>query len=1316
MENAAGHLDVLLAALGDETDADLSTRGACAAPLATNHELEALRRWNESSARHALVADDAMTLPVVLAMNAAMVRGGADADAAQLERERAWGYRRVLARALHLADELERLILGDRLTKNDSERLRGRFVGVYLSRGPDLLAALLAVHLTRAAYVPLDPVYPAERVGGMLKDARVSAVITSDADGLSTRVTEAAEAAGCLRDQFPTLLADDAASLAAFEDAFENGDDDDDDDDDARGLGFGFGNLASISRRVSARLASARSSDLAYVIFTSGSTGRPKGVQVTHRNLLNFLGGMAELLRDGGVDAKTRLCAVTTVCFDIAGLELFLPALVGGVCVIASKETAGDPDALRALIADAKVNVMQATPTTWRGLLKRAGGGGASTTTAAATSSSSLRRLTALVGGEALPADLANDMIDGLGLSYNVYGPTETTVWSTLARVSRPRVCSIGRPIANTTVYVCAVSERRDQGGVKIHVSPAPVGVAGEILIGGEGVAVGYLGRDDLTSERFIPDPFSNGGPGRLYRTGDVGRLLPDGTLECLGRLDHQVKIRGFRIELGEIETALAALPGIDQAVVLASPASVPISSGGGGADDKQLVAYVVERDDEDLNPPDGDASSAAVINNVPNTNTSSAAVINDDLAEAEAWGAVYDEAYAARDALDESDPSLNFSGYGDSYTPGKVHEPDVVREWVETICERIMALRPKRALELGCGNGMILLRVAKACEAYVGTDLSKNAVEYVRDVVTSHPDFLLPHVSLDIAGAHEATRFEEHDLDVVVCNGVSMYFPSADYLASVVKNALSAVTPGGHFFLGDVRNNELLTHFHASVRCHIASDETPFAEYVSIARNALKHEKEFLVDPAAFLAMARATNGILPASLCDRVKIDMRRGYHRSEFGMYRYDVLFRRSHVEGDSSSDSNCRREEQKRLGGATYALIEWDGASKGVEWLAAVETRLTTPGGGAPDYLAFAGVPDARLTREEILTREVELEIELRDESRGRLDTVGDLRRRIATLVAAFEPFAVEPEDVYRLGERLGYDVNAMWSPVAPTRFDVVFSRRGAREPEPILFASRRLRGLDDDAAVAAVARASEADATSALREMTNKGARNVSRAERDALEASKAAAAAAAAAAASATALEDAIANEDAAATSTSKKSAFTIMPATRARTLRDALRARLPPYMIPAAVVQIASAADVPTTANGKVDRAALPSPASLRGANGRQQTDDAYVAPDGRTEEIVASLFETTLPGDVVVGAADDFFELGGHSLLAMQFIGRLQAALGVRVTVQTLHEHSTPRDIARFVDGGGGGDASGNKAKVRSPYTGPHTTPSAW
>ena len=171
------------------------------------------------------------------------------------------------------------------------------------------------------------------------------------------------------------------------------------------------------------------------------------------------------------------------------------------------------------------------------------------------------------------------------------------------------------------------------------------------------------------------------------------------------------------------------------------------------------------------------------------------------DLADAEAWGAVYDEAYAARDALDESDPSLNFSGYGNSYTPGRVHRPEVVREWVETICDRIAGLRPRRALELGCGNGMILLRIAKLCERYVGTDLAANAVDYVRDVITRHPDFTLPHCGLAIAGAHEARRFAEERLDTVVCNGVSMYFPSADYLTSVVENSLARSNPAGTSF-----------------------------------------------------------------------------------------------------------------------------------------------------------------------------------------------------------------------------------------------------------------------------------------------------------------------------------------------------------------------------------------------------------------------------------------------------------------------------------------------------------------------------------
>ena len=412
------------------------------------------------------------------------------------------------------------------------------------------------------------------------------------------------------------------------------------------------------------------------------------------------------------------------------------------------------------------------------------------------------------------------------------------------------------------------------------------------------------------------------------------------------------------------------------------------------------------------------DGSDGAARADGDGRNTSHDSDLTKDLADAEAWGAVYDEAYAARDALDESDPSLNFSGYLNSYTPGRVHRPEVVREWVETICDRIAALRPRRALELGCGNGMILLRVAKLCERYVGTDLAANAVDYVRDVITRHPDFTLPHCGLAIAGAHEARRFAEERLDTVVCNGVSMYFPSADYLTSVVENALGAIEPGGHFFLGDVRNLRLHRHFHASVQLFLADPSVPYRDYLVDVATRVKHEKELLVDPVAFLTMAERS---LPRALCDRVVVDMRRGYHRSEFGMYRYDVVFRRPSDPAavDAAADS------PEAFRGARYELEPWDPA---VHSLAEIERRLVAE---APDYLAFAGLADARLVYEEALLNELD------DTANAHAHaTAGALRAHLDKLAVALERAAVEPEDVYRLGERLGYRVNAMWTRTSP----------------------------------------------------------------------------------------------------------------------------------------------------------------------------------------------------------------------------------------------------------------------------------------
>ncbi|WP_327091024.1 amino acid adenylation domain-containing protein [Nonomuraea sp. NBC_01738] len=267
--------------------------------------------------------------------------------------------------------------------------------------------------------------------------------------------------------------------------------------------------------------------DLAYVLYTSGSTGRPKGVRVMHASVVNFLTSMA---REPGLDAGDTLVAVTTFAFDISVLELFLPLTVGGHVVIADRETSYDPVRLAALMTGA--TVMQATPATWRLLISSGWEG--------------LPGLKALCGGEALPPDLARDLAGRVGELWNLYGPTETTIWSTLTRVERDvQSVTIGHPIANTTVHLLDAAMQR-----------VPVGVVGELYIGGAGLARDYLGRPDLTAQRFVADP--HGEPGsRLYRTGDLARRRADGSIEFLGRADGQVKVRGYRIELGEIEALL---------------------------------------------------------------------------------------------------------------------------------------------------------------------------------------------------------------------------------------------------------------------------------------------------------------------------------------------------------------------------------------------------------------------------------------------------------------------------------------------------------------------------------------------------------------------------------------------------------------------------------------------------------------------------------------------------------------------------------------------------------------------------------------
>ncbi|RDI97055.1 amino acid adenylation domain-containing protein [Dyella solisilvae] len=396
---------------------------------------------------------------------------------------------------------------------------QGSLVGLSLARSPDMVAALLAVLKTGAGYVPLDPSFPAERLAFMAQDAALAALLVDDA------APDALALSG-----LPVLsLSRDADALAAA-------------------------STARLPRDAHA----ATPESVAYLIYTSGSTGKPKGVRVPHRATSNFIRSMQQA---PGITEDDRLVAVTTLSFDIAFLELMLPLSVGAAIVLASYDDVRDGGALRRLVEQSEASMMQATPAGWRILLESGWPGRAG--------------FKAIAGGEPLPLDLAESLLERCGELWNAYGPTETTVWSTLWKVHAPRAgITIGQPIANTTVYI-----------LDEHGALCPLGMPGEIYIGGDGVTLGYLNRPELNAERFLPDPYSHEPQARMYRTGDRGRWLANGELEHRGRLDFQVKIRGYRIELGEIETALADLPEVARAVVVAREDR---------PGDVRLVAYLV--------------------------------------------------------------------------------------------------------------------------------------------------------------------------------------------------------------------------------------------------------------------------------------------------------------------------------------------------------------------------------------------------------------------------------------------------------------------------------------------------------------------------------------------------------------------------------------------------------------------------------------------------------------------------------------------------------------------------------------------------
>jgi amino acid adenylation domain-containing protein len=716
-----------------------------------------------------------------------------------------------------------------------------------------MVIGLLGILKAGGAYVPMDPAYPSERLAYILRDAAPRVLLTQER----------------LRRRLP----DTAAELIAL-------------DNDWSGI------AEKITSNLDLRVLGLRSDHLAYVIYTSGSTGAPKGVMVEHAGLLNYL---QWALRAYAPEAGEAVAVNSPLAFDATVTSLYCPLLSGRSVVLLADGQ--ELEGLERLLQQPRHwSLIKISPAHLQVLGQRLKSAKLPCTVGAF-----------VIGGEALPhstVKLWRSIWPQIRL-INEYGPTETVVGCSVYDIPREwtavSTVPIGRPISNTQIYI-----------LDIYQQPVPVGVTGEIFIGGAGVARGYLNRPELTAERFIADPFSADPQARMYKTGDLGRWRSDGTIEYLGRNDHQVKIRGFRIELGEIEAQLQQHPQVKEAVVLAREDE---------PGEKRLVAYVVAADLPQLKALRKEGSDNA-----------GAGIVAQ-------WKGLYEETYSA------GTPGPSFVGWNSSYTGQPIPEAQM-QEWLTCTLERIQALRPKKVLEIGCGVGLLLQHLAPQCAVYVGTDFSASALEQLRQWKSRRED--LGHVELLQRSATELQDLESGSFDTVVLNSVVQYFPDIEYLLTVLQEAARLLSPGGKIFIGDVRHLGLLAMFHSAVQLSKAAATLSVGQLRKRIARAVGQEKELVIDPQFFQELPGRLPGI------SAVEVQLKRGRALNELTRYRYDVLL---HTGEQISAHAVCEPLEWQAAVGSTAEL---EAALRERRWSA---VRLSS-------------IPNPRLAREAAAQRLIE----------------------------------------------------------------------------------------------------------------------------------------------------------------------------------------------------------------------------------------------------------------------------------------------------------------------------------------------------
>jgi amino acid adenylation domain-containing protein len=852
--------------------------------------------------------------------------------------------------------------------------------------------------------------------------------------------------------------------------------------------------------------------NLAYVIYTSGSTGKPKGVGIEHRSLTNLVNWHKDAYN---VTPATRALLLSSPAFDASVWEIWPYLSAGASLHIPTAEIRESPPLLLQWLAEQAITIcFMPSP------------------------------LAEIILEEPLPANLAlKTLLTGAdklhlwpraGLPFrlaNNYGPTENTVVSTFTWVNngdkRDALPPIGSAIGNVQAYV-----------LDKNLQPVPVGVAGELHVGGSNLARGYLNLPELTAEKFIPNPFSKEPGARLYRTGDLVRYLPNGQLEFLGRKDEQVKVRGYRIELGEIEAVLGQHELVREAVVVARDDATGT---------RRLAAYIVPKIGSNLS--------------VDQTTELQSQQV-------EQWQLLYDDTY--RQSNGDADPSFNIVGWNSSYTNAPIPAEEM-REWRNSTVERILALRPRRALEVGFGTGLLLSQVAPHCETYYATDFAQSSLDYVQRNLMANSDGL-SHVKLFKRRADEFSGLGDELFDLVIFNSVVQYFPSLDYLLRVLESALKVLKPDGCIFLGDIRNFKLIEAFHASVQLYQSPPSLNTETLRERIRKGVALEDELLVDPALFGALKKRFPQLAAVS------VHLKRSNDHNELTRFRYDVVLRLN--ARPSAADERLVMDWQERaltLDALKQILLE-----------------------EKPESLEIRRVPNARILAD-VRT------VELLDEHDAP-PSAGELREALSSAQLS----GVDPEHVWNLGDSLPYAINIRWSNSDDASFDIALERMTTiASPD---FSASTFTDLPE---------------APSLNKPLTSYANNP---------------------------LQGMLSRQ--------------LVPQ-----VRSFVKERLPDYMMPSTFIVLD---ELPVTAQGKVDRRALPMPDQVS-----PSLRVNYVGPRNPNEEVLAAIWTEVLGVDRV-GVMDDFFELGGHSLLATRIVSRIRSSFQVELPLRSLFETPTIANLA--------------------------------